>query len=60
MYDPNAEGVELKAIYGAFAEHVIYYLVEADSLEQINDFLFPGFKRCACKVTPVSEAPIVK
>ena len=60
LYDPSAEGVEVKAVYGAFSEHVIYYVVEAGTLDQVNDFLLPGFKRCTCKVTPVSESAIVK
>jgi hypothetical protein len=32
LYNPNVEGVKLRAAYGAFSEHVIYYIVEADSL----------------------------
>ena len=60
LYDLNVEGLELRAMYGAFSEHVIYYIVEADSLDVINEFLLPGFKRCTCTITPVSEAPIVR
>jgi hypothetical protein len=60
LYDPKAEGVKLLAMYGAFAEHVIYYVVDATGLEAVNDFLFPGFERCTCQVTPVSQMPIVK
>ena len=58
LYTPDVEGLELKALYGAFAEHVIYYVVEADSLSAVNKFLLPGFKRCTCKITPVSEESI--
>ena len=57
LYDPNVEGVELRARYGAFSEHVIYYIVEADSLDAIRRFLVPGFKRCTSRITPVSEEP---
>lgn len=60
LTDPNVEGLTLKALYGAFAEHTIYYVVEADSLEAVNQFLFPGFKRCVCKITAVSEEAIVQ
>jgi hypothetical protein len=60
LYDPNAPGVKLKAMYGAFSEHVIYYIVEADSLEEVHKFLDPGWLRCTCTVTPVSEEPIIK
>jgi hypothetical protein len=60
LYDPKVRGVKLRAIYGAYAQHVIYYIVEADSLAAIQEFLFPGFKRCTSTITPVSEEPIVK
>lgn len=60
LYDPKAKGVKLRAMYGAFAEHIIYYLVEADSQNAIHQFLLPVFKRCTCRITPVAEEPIVK
>ena len=60
LYDPNVEGLELRAMYGAFSEHVIYYIVEADSLGAVHKFLDPGWTRCTCRVTPVAEAPIVR
>lgn len=59
LYDPKARGVKLLAIYGAFAEHVIYYVVEANDLQAVNDFLFPGFERCTSRITPVSQMSIV-
>jgi hypothetical protein len=60
LYNPKAEGVKLLAMYGAFPEHVIYYIVSAETLEAIQGFLYPGFKRCTSKITPVSQEPIVK
>lgn len=60
LYDAKAEGVTLKAVYGAFSEHVIYYVVEADNLGAIHKFLDPGWTRCTATVTPVSEEPIVR
>jgi hypothetical protein len=60
LYDPQADGATLRAMYGAFAEHTIYYIVEADSIQAVNRFLMPGFKRCECEITPVSEEPIVR
>lgn len=60
LYNPSAEGVELRAMYGAFAEHVVYYLIEAESLGAIQQFLRPGFKRCSCQISPVEEKPIVR
>ena len=59
LSDPSVEGITLRAMYGAFAEHVIYYVLEADSMKAVNQFLMPGFKRCECQITPVSEEPIV-
>ncbi len=60
LYNPNVEGTKLKAMYGAFSEHAIYYIVEAESLDAIHKFLDPGLTRCTCTVTPVSEEPIVQ
>ena len=60
LYDADADGITLRAMYGAFAEHVIYYVVEADDVGAVNRFLFPGFMRCTSKITPVSEEAIVK
>ena len=60
LYNPKVEGLTLRAMYGAFSEHVIYYIVEADNLAAIQQFLMPGFKRCTCKLSPVSEEPIVR
>lgn len=59
LYDPDAEGVTLKARYTAFAEHVIYYVVEAESQDAIQRFLAPGFTSCAATVNPVSEESTV-
>jgi hypothetical protein len=55
LTNPEAAGVNLKAMYGAFAEHIIYYVVEADSIEAVNQFLLPGFTRCTAKISAVSE-----
>jgi len=60
LFDPKAAGVKLQAMYGAFPEHIIYYIVEAETTEAIEAFLFPGFKRCTSRITPVSQMPVVK
>jgi hypothetical protein len=60
LYNPEAEGVTLRAIYGAFSDHVIYYVVEANSLDAVHRFLDPGWTRCNATVTPVSEEPVVR
>lgn len=58
LYNPEAEGITLKAVYGAFAEHIIYYVVEADDLAAVDRFLDPGWLSCTSAITPVSETPI--
>ena len=58
LYDPDAEGVKLRAAYGAFSEHVLYYIVEAENLNAIHRFLDPGWTLSTCTITPVSEEPI--
>lgn len=60
LFDSKAKGVKCLAMYGAFPEHIIYYIVEADKIEAVEAFLLPGFKRCTSKITPVSHKPIVK
>jgi len=60
LYDAKADGVTLRAMYGAFADHVIYYVVEANDIAAINRFLDPGWTRCTATITPVAEEPIVK
>jgi hypothetical protein len=59
LYNPEAEGVALKAMYGAFSDHVIYYIVEANDLSAIHKFLDPGWTSCSATITPVAEEPIV-
>lgn len=58
LTNADAEGVTLRAMYGAFSEHVIYYIVETDSVASLHNFLVPGFERCTSAITPVSDGPI--
>ena len=60
LYNSKAAGITVRGMYGAFSEHVIYYVVEADSLDAVHDFLDPGWTRCTATITPVSEEPIVR
>ncbi|HET9499191.1 MAG TPA: DUF3303 family protein [Marmoricola sp.] len=59
LYDDTIEGVRLIGRYGANAQHTLFYVVEADDVEAIHRFLWPGFRRCTSTVTPVSEVPVV-
>jgi hypothetical protein len=45
-------------MYGAFMEHTIYLIVQADDFEQLNRFLLPGMKVCMTKITPVGARPL--
>ena len=58
LHDASVEGVDVKAVYGAFMEHTVYLVVESDDLEKIHQFLLPGMKTCTSRITPVSERPI--
>ena len=58
LHDASVSDVKVLGVYGAFTEHVIYMVVEADSLEMVDKFLLPGMKTCTAKITPVSEHPL--
>ncbi len=58
LIDKNAQGVNVIGRWGAWSHHTIWYLVEADSLADIQKFLDPGMKRCTCTVAPVTEQPV--
>ena len=60
LYNPNVEGLRLIGRYGANAQHTLFFIVEADNLDAIHQFLRPGFKRCTSTITPVSESPVPK
>ena len=60
LYDPKVKGVKLKAIYGNFCQHIAYYVIEADDVRAVNEFLKPGWFRCTSTVTPVSEVEVDK
>ncbi len=55
LHDASVSGVEVKAIYGAFMEHTVYLVVEADDIDRLNQFLLPGMKVCTTSITPVSD-----
>jgi hypothetical protein len=48
-------GLKIVAAYGAYTQHTLYYLVEADDYDAVDKFLTPGFKRCEAIITPVSQ-----
>jgi hypothetical protein len=48
-------GLKIVAGYGAYTEHTLYYVVEADDYDPVEKFLMPGFNRCEAIITPVSQ-----
>ena len=60
LFNPNAEGIKLIGRYGANAQHTLFFIVEADNINAIHQFLLPGFKSCTSTITPVSETPVPK
>lgn len=60
LYNARAKGVKLLAMYGAFPQHTVWYVVEADSVDAVQEFLTPGFLRCTSTVIPISSVPMKK
>ena len=58
LHDTTVEGVTVHGVWGAFSEHVVFLLVEADDLEAVHRVLLPGMKTCTASITPVSARPI--
>ena len=51
----NVPGLKIVAAYGAYTEHLLYYVVEADDIDAVEKFLTPGFTRCKAAIAPVSQ-----
>lgn len=51
----DAPRANVVAAYGAFTDHVLYYVVEASDYDAVEKFLLPGFKRCRATITPVRK-----
>jgi hypothetical protein len=58
LYDAEATGVKLDRVLGDFSRHTVYYLLEADWIEDVEKFLAPGWLLCTSEIIPVSEEPI--
>jgi hypothetical protein len=55
LHDATVKDVKAVGIYGAFMEHTIYMILEANDINMLNRFLLPGMKVCKTKITPVSD-----
>ncbi|MBI2857419.1 MAG: hypothetical protein HYX95_03780 [Chloroflexi bacterium] len=60
LINKDAKGITLKGRWGAWSNHIIWYLVETDNVAAIQQFLDPGMLRTTCTVTPVADAPYHK
>ncbi len=60
LYDATVDGLNLIGRYGANAQHTLFYIVEADDINALHRFLWPGFTTCTSTITPVSEVPVPK
>ncbi len=60
LIDKNAQEISVKGRWGAWSQHIVWYLVEADSLDAVQRFLDPGMKLSTCTVVPVTERPIAR
>ncbi len=58
LRDDTVTDVKLVAAYGAFMEHAVYMIVDANDIDGLNRFLAPGMKVCTTKITPVSDHPM--
>ncbi|MGH3510345.1 MAG: DUF3303 domain-containing protein [Nocardioidaceae bacterium] len=58
LHDASVDGVRVIGVYGAFTEHVIFLVIEADDLDAVHRFLLPGMKTCTTSITPVSDHPL--
>jgi hypothetical protein len=58
LYSQNVPGMKLLDRLGANAQHTMFFIVEADDVNAIHKFLWPGFTRRTSMITPVSEVPV--
>lgn len=58
LHDATVDGVRVVGVYGAFTEHVVFLVVEAEDLDGVHRFLAPGMKICTASITPVSDHPM--
>jgi hypothetical protein len=58
LVDRTVSGVKVVGSYGAFMEHTVYIIAEADDVDSLNRFLLPGMKTCSTRITPVSDHPL--
>lgn len=58
LIDKTAQGIKVKGRWGAWSNHKIWYLVDAEDPQAIQRFLDPGMKLSTSSVEPVGDAPL--
>lgn len=56
LYDVENKKVELKKLYACPPAHTMYYIIEAQSFNDVQEFLMPGMTRSTVNITPVMDA----
>ena len=46
-------GVNVLAAVSGRAQHRVYYIVETDEIDELNNFLDPALSWAKCEITPV-------
>ena len=60
FHDAAVEGVTVHGVYGAFMEHTIYMVVEADDFNLLNKFLLPGHEVVHDRDRPGQRRPAAR
>ncbi len=48
-----ASGVKVVTAVSGRAQHRVFYVVETDDIDKLNDFLDPALSWAKCEITPV-------
>ncbi|MBI2008436.1 hypothetical protein HYS82_02160 [Candidatus Amesbacteria bacterium] len=55
MWDPKAQHIKVKHILGCTPAHTLYFVVEANDFNALQEFFAPGMTRCLVDIKPVVE-----
>ena len=58
LYGKNRDGAEVRFAVADVPGHRLTFLIEADSVEAVHDFLEPGRTRATTTIAPVKELQV--
>lgn len=58
LQNHEAAGISVKAMYLDFPGHNIFMIVEANSVDALQQFLAPGVRTCTTEITPVATESV--